>query len=62
MRAGDRVMTPGGPGTVVYVRMAPPTYTTPSSVSVRMDKEPPSSTYVGTIWQGEVVKPLNQES
>lgn len=48
-------MTPNGPGTVVYVRLLPPSYSTVTSVSVRMDGERESS-YVGTIWQAAVVK------
>ena len=37
MTRGDRVLTPLGPGTVAYVRMAPPDYREVEAVSVVLD-------------------------
>ena len=38
MTQGQRVNTPVGAGTVAYVRMGGPNYSTPEAVSVRLDK------------------------
>lgn len=51
-RAGDRVVTPGGLGTVAYVRMAPPAYADPACYSVRLDARPGSA---GTVYPAEQV-------
>lgn len=48
---GDRVMTPGGPGVVVYRRMAPPSYSRADVYSVRLD----APSYTGTIYKAEQV-------
>lgn len=58
---GDRVMTPGGPGEVVYKRMAPPTYSEVEVYSVCLDakkaasEQPPFPSYTGTIYKAEMV-------
>lgn len=60
---GNRVITPGGPGEVVYRRMAPPTYAEVDVYSVCLDskkaesEKPPFPTYTGTIYKAEQVKP-----
>jgi len=55
MLAGTRVLTPAGPGVVAYVRMAPPTYSTPIAVSVKLDGKGPG--YTGSMFQAFEVKP-----
>jgi hypothetical protein len=60
---GDRVMTHLGAGTVVYKRMAPPTYSEVDVYSVCLDarkaasEQPPFPSYTGTIVKAEDVKP-----
>jgi hypothetical protein len=60
---GDRVMTPGGAGTVVYKRMAPPDFFEVDVYSVCLDtrkaetEKPPFPSYSGTIYKAEMVKP-----
>ena len=53
---GDRVMTPHGAGTVVYRRMAPPSYAEPAAYSVKLDKFP---THTGAIYQASEVRLLS---
>lgn len=59
-----RVNTPQGPGTVVYKRMAPPTFSQVDVYSVCLDskkaesEKPPFNTYTGTIFKAEMVTPL----
>jgi hypothetical protein len=57
----DRVMTPQGPGTVKYRRMAPPEYSKPASYSVLLDPEnrPKVLGYSGTIFAAEKIDELN---
>jgi hypothetical protein len=50
LRHGDRVMTPNGPGGVVYVRMKPPEYTQVSEVSVLLDAYKQHINYRGTVF------------
>ncbi len=60
---GDRVMTHLGPGTVVYKRMKPPTFSEVEVYSVCLDhrkaesEKPPFPSYTGTIIKAEDVKP-----
>lgn len=60
---GDRVITPGGPGEVVYKRMKPPTYGEVDVYSVCLDARKAEcqaqgiTTYTGTIYKAEMVKP-----
>lgn len=60
---GDRVMTHLGPGSVVYKRMAPPTFSEVEAYSVFLDhkksesEKPPFPSYTGTIIEAEKVKP-----
>ena len=49
MTKGTRVLTPWGPGTVLYVRMASPHFTTIEAVSVRLDGKANEPGYSGTI-------------
>ena len=56
---GDRVDTPGGPGTVVYKRMAAPDFVEVAVYSVKLDNShysPNGST--GTLYQAKQVKAL----
>lgn len=53
---GDRVMTPDGPGEVVYKRMSPPTYSQAEVYSVCLDSKRGQGTYTGTIYKAEQVK------
>lgn len=59
---GDRVMTPGGAGAIVYKRMAPPTYAEVEVYSVCLDskkaesEKPPFPSYTGTIVKAEDVR------
>lgn len=56
-RSGDRVITPHGPGSVRFVRMAPPTYSKPEAYSVRLDgAERTIASYIGTVYRAEEVK------
>lgn len=60
---GNRVVTPGGPGKIVYRRMAPPTYTEVEVYSVYLDskkaenEKPPFPSYTGTIYPAAQVRP-----
>lgn len=60
---GNRVMTHLGPGTVVYKRMKPPTFSEVEVYSVCLDskkaasEQPPFPTYTGTIVKAEDCKP-----
>lgn len=55
--AGDRVVTPLGPGRVAYVRMAAPDYTQVQAVAVVLDSEQTNPTYTGTIFAATDVVP-----
>jgi hypothetical protein len=58
---GDRVQTPLGPGTVAYVRMAPPDYREPDAVSVRLDSRADAAPwYTGTIFAAHKVQPWQE--
>jgi hypothetical protein len=50
---GKRVNTPQGPGKIVYVRMAPPTYSEVASVSVALESRQNEPGYSGTIFKAE---------
>ena len=58
---GDPVMTPSGPGTVVYKRMASPDYTTVQMYSVALESrvaesaKPPFPSYSGTAFPADQV-------
>jgi len=52
---GDRVMTPGGVGTVAYKRMAPPDYARAEVYSVVLDRERTRADYTGTIYPAAAV-------
>lgn len=62
---GDKVMTPMGPGTVVYRRMASPSYAEVDAYSVALDhkvaeaQKPPFPSYSGTVFPAEQVKSHN---
>lgn len=49
-KPGDRVLADHSPGFVVYVRFAPPDYSTPIAYSVWMDKHRNRPGYNGSIW------------
>jgi len=61
---GDRVMTPVGPGTVVYVRINPPTFAEVDVYSICLDsrkaesEKPPFPSYRGTVFKAEHVSAL----
>ena len=57
-RQGDRVSTPHGPGTVAYVRMAPPSYSEIDAVSVVLDGKRDRPGYTGTILDSAQVKAI----
>lgn len=59
---GDRVITPEGRGTVVYRRMAPPTYAEPAAYSVRLDSRAGDPTYNGTIYAARDVAAASELS
>jgi len=54
---GDRVMTPQGPGEIVYKRMKPPTYGEVDVYSVCLDSKKGQGTYTGTIYKAEQIGP-----
>lgn len=58
MRAGDRVLTPSGPGTIAYIRMAPPDYTRAEAVSVVLDAKRNTAGYGGSIFAADQVRAL----
>lgn len=58
---GDRVTANGQPGTVRYVRMAPPTFRNPEAYSVALDSQTHRSSYVGSIFPAEEVLFLGSE-
>lgn len=61
-REGQRVTTPKGPGTVAYVRMAPPTFSVVGYVSVILDsKVDRPGGYAGTGFDPELVRPEETE-
>ena len=43
---GDKVLTPGGVGTIVYCRMEPPTYSTISCYSVQLNSKTNGTIYL----------------
>jgi hypothetical protein len=47
---GDRVLTPGGIGTIVYKRMAPPDYAHAAAYSVYLERDRARVGYAGTIY------------
>ena len=53
---GQRVVTPGGAGEVVYKRMAPPTYAEVDVYSVKLDARKGDPTYSGTIYKANQVQ------
>lgn len=59
---GDKVVTPKGPGTVVYTRMKAPDYSQPEAYSVLLDsakqasEQPPFPTASGTIFPSDEVE------
>ena len=56
MNPGDRVHTPQGPGTVVYVRLGVgERYLIPQAISVRLDSQAGRPGYVGTIFDASEV-------
>ncbi len=57
LRKGDRVKTPGGLGTVVYVRLGGMNFDELRAVSVALDQKIHLSGYVGTVYLAENVKP-----
>lgn len=57
LQVGDRVRTPYGVGSIVYWRMAPPTYTEVDAYSVRLDSQQHRIGYAGTIVRAAVCVP-----
>lgn len=53
----DRVHTPQGHGTVVYRRMASPTFSVPEAYSVRLDRKDGLPGYSGTMFSADDVAP-----
>lgn len=58
LKAGSRVITVLGVGTVVYVRMGPPDYATPTAVSVVLDHR---HGYHGTLFFASQVRPFGPD-
>ncbi len=56
LRRQDRVVTPDGTGTVLYVRMAPPDYREIAAVSVLLDGKAGKPGYSGTIYGADKVR------
>lgn len=54
-QAGDRVRTPGGPGTVVYRRLAAPDFRIVGVYSVWLDAQAERPGYGGTIYPAAAV-------
>lgn len=57
---GDRVMTPGGVGTVYFKRMAPPNYSEVEAYSVKLDKRANDPHYAGSMFFAAEVKEHNE--
>ena len=58
MKRGDRVRTHKGPGTVNYVRMAPPGYTEIEAVSVLLDHKVKPG-YEGSLFAAQDVEVID---
>ena len=58
----DRVTTPMGEGTVVYCRMAPPTYSEAQVYSVKLDCKAEQDGYTGTIFPAGKVSLLPSDN
>lgn len=56
MKEGDRVLTPIGPGTVVYVRFGGPRYVEVEAISVLLDSRRGQAGYSGTLFRPEEVR------
>lgn len=56
--AGARVLADGKPGTVIFVRMAPPAFNKPDAYSVALDERIDVWGYRGTIFAADMVVPL----
>lgn len=54
--AQARVITPEGPGTVIYKRMKPPEYSQVAAYSVRLDSRKDHPGYFGTIYTPDQLK------
>jgi energy-converting hydrogenase Eha subunit B len=52
LQKGDRVLTPGGPGSILYKRMAAPDFATVAAYSVDLDARAShlDPTYAGTVY------------
>ena len=50
IKRGDRVLTPEGRGTVAYVRLAPPHYSTVEAASIFLDRRRLRPGYGGTMF------------
>lgn len=55
-QAQARVITPQGPGTVVYARNAPPDYTEVAAYVVKLDSRKDHPTYTGTVYTPDQLK------
>lgn len=55
--AQERVITPEGPGTVIYKRMKPPEYSEVAAYSVKLDSRKDHPNYHGTIYAPDQLKP-----
>lgn len=58
IREGVQVITPGGAGTVIYVRMLPPDFAVVGAVAVCLDVKKDAWGYCGTVYEAADVKPL----
>lgn len=56
-RPGAKVVTPAGRGVVLYVRLRPPDFAEPMSVSVRLDARAHECCYQGSIFAAADVVP-----
>lgn len=58
---GDRVFARGKSGTVVYRRMAPPTFSKAEAYSVVLDERRDVPGYTGTIFSAQDVSALKED-
>ena len=58
LQRGDEVLTPGGAGRVLSVRMAAPDFNSPEAVSVLLDARQYRAGYRGTVYPFDEVQRL----
>jgi hypothetical protein len=58
---GDRVLTPGGEGDIIFRRMKPPRKVEVQSYCVKLYSKAKNPVYSGTIYPAKDVKSTNEE-